>query len=316
MIRAARVGAGALLALVLALVLTGCSMVGLGYPRLPDLGVLWVQRQVSLERAQADALKQDLSALLSWHRQHQLGPTADVLRRWQGMADADLSADQVCQEFDTARGLLRDLARQAVPAMTRLGRSLHAGQTQEWAQAQQKSHTEFRETYLDTTPARSWLGLAQATAPTTLPGHARHPSGISPAGLDKRLSQAKERYGMLYGTLTTAQLDTLQQTIHQSIFDPSRMLAERERRTQDMRQTLVQLSAVATDAQAQALVQGWLERLLTPPAPAQQAHHQALAREGCAQLARMHQLATPEQRRHAAATLGRYESELRQLAPR
>ena len=312
MIRAARVGAGALLALVLALVLTGCSMVGLGYPRLPDLGVLWVQRQVSLERAQADALKQDLSALLTWHRQHQLGPTADVLRRWQGMADADLSADQVCEEFDTVRDLLRDLAWQALPAMTRLGRSLHASQHQEWAQAQQKSHSEFRETYLDTTPARSWLGQAQAT----IPGHASHPTGISPAGLEKRLSQATERYSMLYGKLTAAQLRTLQQAFNQSIFDPRRMLAERERRTQDMRQTLVQLSAVATDAQAQALVQGWLERLLTPPAPAQQAHHQALAREGCAQLARMHQLATPEQRRHAAATLGRYESELRQLAPR
>ena len=68
MIRAARVGAGVWLVVVL----TGCSMVSLGYPRLPDLGVLWVQRQVSLEHAQADALKQDLSGLLAWHRQHQL----------------------------------------------------------------------------------------------------------------------------------------------------------------------------------------------------------------------------------------------------
>lgn len=146
MIRAARLGAGVWLVVVL----TGCSMVSLGYPRLPDLGVLWVQRQVSLEHAQADALKQDLSGLLAWHRQHQLGPTADLLHRWQGMAHTDLSADQVCEEFDTVRGLLRDLARQAVPTMTRLGRSLHASQHQEWAQAQQKSHSEFRETYLDT----------------------------------------------------------------------------------------------------------------------------------------------------------------------
>ena len=45
-------------------------------------------------------------------------------------------------------------------------------------------------------------------------------------------------------------------------------------------------------------------------------HHQALAREGCTQLARIHQLATPEQRRHAVTTLGRYETELRQLATR
>ena len=76
-------------AALLALVLTGCSMVSLGYPRLPDLGVLCVQRQVSLERAQTDALKQELSDLLAWHRQHQLGPTADLLHRWQGMADTD-----------------------------------------------------------------------------------------------------------------------------------------------------------------------------------------------------------------------------------
>ena len=308
MIRAARVGAGVWLVVML----TGCSMVSLGYPRLPDLGVLWVQRQVSLEHAQADALKQDLSGLLAWHRQHQLGPTADLLHRWQGMADADLSADQVCQEFDTVRGLLRDLARQAVPTMTRLGRSLHASQHQEWAQAQQKSHTEFRETDLDTTPPRSWLGQAQAT----IPGHASHPTGISPAGLEKRLSQATERYSMLYGKLTAAQLRTLQQAFNQSIFDPRRMLAERERRTQDLMQILAQMESAATEAQAQALMRGWLERLLMPPVPAQQAHHQALAREGCTQLARIHQLATPEQRRHAATTLGRYETELRQLATR
>lgn len=328
MIRAARSAAGlaaqgeisrvirGVIAVGLAVVLTGCSMVGLGYPRLPDLGVLWVQRQVSLERGQADALKQDMANLLAWHRQHQLAPTADLLHRWQGMADADLSADQVCQEFDTVRGLLRDLARQAVPAMTRLGRSLNASQQQELAQSQQKSHTEFRETYLDPAPARSWLGLAQATIPTPSPGQARAATGISQAGIDKRLSQAADRYEMAYGPLTTAQHQTLQQAITQSVFDARRMLAERERRTQDLLQTLALLGPVATEAQAQALMQGWLERLLAPPSPGQQAHHQALARESCTQLARIHQLATPEQRRQAAATLGRYEAELRQLATR
>lgn len=299
----------ALALLVAGGLLAGCSMVSLGYNRLPELGVLWVQRQVSLDGPQAETLDQDLRTLLAWHRQTQLGPTADLLRHWQGLTAHELSADQVCHEFDKVRQLLDPVTTQALPGLVALARSLTPPQRQALAASQQKSHEVFRRDHLATTATRPWMGLGQAhAAPAETP--------FTAASVAKRLDTATGRYEMLYGSLTPAQQDALRQSVVKSSFQPERILAERERRTADLLRTLEQVGAADSDPQAQALLQGWLSRWQVSPTPGHAAYVKALTREGCGQFATLHRLATPTQRAEAARVLARYEADLRQLALR
>lgn len=199
-----------LLTLCATLALGACGVVSLGYPRLPDLGLLWAQRQVSLSDAQTDRLRQDLLDLLAWHRSTQLLPTADRLRHWQTLASGELSAAQVCREADAVRGLLDAMVPQALPALVRLAQSLSAEQRQALEAAQRRSLDEFREAHLGARPSRSWLPSArahtaagpEATAPTPTPAAA---AAARAASLEKRFDTAAGRHEMLYGALNPAQ---------------------------------------------------------------------------------------------------------------
>ena len=59
---------------------------------------------------------------------------------------------------------------------------------------------------------------------------------------DKRCEQFLERGEMIYGRLDEPQRSALRRQIEQSVFDPQRILAERQRRQQDALQTLRQLA--------------------------------------------------------------------------
>ncbi len=305
----------ATLVLTVALAASACSMLSVGYNRLPELTSLWLNRQIPLETAQQDALDQDLHQLLAWHRQTQLTPTADLLRRWQDLATTDLSADQLCREFDSVRQLLNTVSEQALPAMVRLANSLGPRQQQALAAAQRESHAKFRDEHLPPTGGRNWLGNALAKgveAPAT-PGAQRTANAKSQ---DKRFDTASDRYAMLYGRLSGPQQAALRQSVAQSVFSAPRTLAERERRTQDLLNTLVATQAASSPAEATAQVRAWLDRLQRSPTPGYPAYAQALTHEACAQLATVHQLASPAQRQQAANTLAKYESDLRQLSAR
>ena len=298
------------------LVLSGCGMVSLGYPRLPDLGLLYVQRQVSLNDAQAEQVREDLQQLLAWHRRTQLLPTADLLRRWHTLAATDLSAEQLCREADTVRDLLGAMAPQALPGLVRLAQSMDADQRQALARAQQRQLSEFREAHLGPPPAKGWLASARANpVPSSEPTPATRA-----ASLERRLDSATDRYERLYGRLNTAQRQALRESLAQSSFDAQRLLAERERRSQDLLQAVANTAQTtaaapsATGTEPAAPLRGWLARLQTSPTPGHTAYGLALQREGCAQMATVHRLATPEQRQHAMATLAGYEADLRRLA--
>jgi hypothetical protein len=274
------------------------------------LARLWVQRQVGLERGQQDTLTQDLRELLAWHRRTQLTPTADLLHRWQALANSDLSADQVCREWDSVRALLSTLARQALPGMTRLGRSLSANQRLALAESQQRHQQEFRRHHLDPTPSRHWLGMAQAQP---LPAVAARQNEAS---RQYRLETMADRLSQLYGPLSAAQMAALRQGLAASTFDPQRQLAEQVRRSQDLQDTLARLADTPSEPEAMQLMGGWLDRLQNSPTPGQRTHAQAIVQESCEQWATVHRLATPAQRQRVVQTLADHEATLRQLAQR
>lgn len=313
----------ALLGLVVALVLSGCGFVSLGYPRLPDLGLVWMERQVDLRPEQAEQWRQDLHGVLAWHRRTQLTTTADLLARWQTLATTDLSASDICREADAVRRLVDATTPQLLPAMVRLAGSLDAEQRAALAVSQQERLAEFRQQHMgESTPKAAWWPRAQAAtplAPPTAPSAAMQPPDASlpmamrSASLNKRLEQAVDRYEMLYSRLSPAQVQALKASLEQSSFDARRLLAERERRSQDLLQALADTAKAPAGAESQPLA-GWLARLNTSPTPGYAAYGRLLQQEGCAQMATLHRLATPAQRQAAASTLAGYETDLRRLA--
>lgn len=277
-------------------------MVSLAYPRLADVTVWWVQRQVSLDAEQTAQLKQDAQALLDWHRQTQLASTVDTLRYWQTLANQPLTAEQACTALDPVRQQWDAVWAQAAPGLLTLGRSLTPAQHAELAASQTKAHATFRTTYLPAAPGDTGKWLPAVWTPAT--------------AADTRLDSLTERYSRLYGALTPAQTDVLRRSVAQSSFDPARTLAERERRTQDLLQTLRQASAAPTEAAGLQAVRGWLTRLTQSPTPGYPRYSQTLLRESCHQFAQVHNLATPTQQAHAQQVLASYEADLRQRLPR
>ena len=290
-------------------VLAGCSMVSLGYNRLPDLGLLWLNRQLPLTDAQSAQARTDMAALLAWHRRTQLPATADLLRRWQDLATGDLSAADTCSEWAQVRGLLDTITQQALPAMARLASGTTPAQLAELQRTQRKGNDEFREAHAPQA-RRGWFTPANAATENS----AQASRLSAQAGLDKRLDTLRDRYSQLYGPLSDAQAALLRERLQTSPFQPERTLAERERRQTELLGVLQSLQTPQEAGQAQALVRAWLTGWSASPTPGYAAYAQQLTRDGCAQLAALHRTTTPEQRAHAVRTLKGYEQDLRALA--
>jgi hypothetical protein len=290
------------------MMLIGCSWIGLGYNRLPEITRLWLDKQLNLESTHIEPLQQDLNDLLQWHKRHQLPVIAELLHRWQSAVTAEsLSADWVCQEASQVRNLLQNVSVQALPGMVRLARRLGPTQYAALQVSQQKSDAEFRKLWLDP-PRRGWLQQAQASVTDTATTAA---TSLLQARQQQQLEKLQPRYDMLYGTLNAAQLADLRHTIVTSSFAPLLALRERERRAQDLLQTLQTIRALppsSDEAAAKALVQGWLNRLNTSPHADYARASRIWLQESCTQLSRLHQLSTPAQRQHAREVLADYEA--------
>jgi hypothetical protein len=84
----------ALVPVLLALFLAGCSSLQLGYSQLPRLAGWWADRELDLDRSQRAQLDQALIAMMDWHRKEELP-------RWQALvAQARADLDQGLSEAE------------------------------------------------------------------------------------------------------------------------------------------------------------------------------------------------------------------------
>lgn len=270
-------------ALLLPMALLGCGAVAaakLAYNQAPDLAYWWLDGYVDLTGAQSLRVKADLAQLQNWHRQTQLPQYAQTLQQLQSAVASELSAAQACRVVTDAQKTLAATLAQAEPAITSLAVTLQPVQLAAMARKFERGNTEWRSDY----PAAAPQKVQQ-----------------------RRLRMARDRTELLYGSLNELQLQALTQGLARSVFDPATIYAERLRRQQDALQTLQRISSAPEPGAAGGQVQALLTRTLTSPDAAFRRHQAALLQEGCALLAEVHALATPEQRVAAARTLQRYE---------
>jgi hypothetical protein len=274
--------------LALALALSACSAIKLGYNNLAEAGYWWLDGYLDFEDTQDQRVREDLSRLHAWHRGAELPRLAELLQRLERLVPGDVTPAQVCAFVPPLRERLQAVTGKAEPSVVTLALELGPAQLEHLERKYAKNVAEYRKDWLRLTPAEQ---------------------------ADKRARQLEDRIESLYGRLGPEQRALLLQQVRRSAFDAQRVLAERQRRQRDTLQTLRKLAGqpVPLD-EARTVMRGLLDRGLNSPDAGSRAHQDSLVQESCATLAAVHNSTTPAQREHAVRRLRGWQRDLGELA--
>ena len=266
-----------LLMLAIGLQLTACSMVRLGYSQLPELSHWWLDSYLDLDAAQSTALKTDLAALHTWHRQQELGGLAQTLTQLANAAGQDTTTQALCQTTDEVRQRVDVLAAQSVPMFTRLATTLTPVQLdhlqRQLTKRRQDWQEEWREEDADT----------------------------------RRADRLIERAQQFYGRLEPGQKALVRAGVAADPIDTQQMFDDIRERHQDIEQTLRKLAAGnLTDTDASSEVRALLDRLMRPTNAQRSAQRQQAQ---CQLFADLHNSASITQRQRLAASLKAYAAD-------
>ena len=275
---------GVLLAVLL---LSGCSAVKLAYHNAPELSYWWLDSYLDFTPAQSSRVRSDLTALQSWHRQHELPLYAATLEKLQGMAGASVSAGQLCAVAEELRPRLQALLDSAEPTVLAISPTLTMAQMAHLTQQFDKRAEKWRQ---------DWL------------------AGTALERRERRLKQLLERAEPFYGRLDKAQRALLQNAVADSLFDADLNHREALRRQQDTLQTLRRVQGRKPDEPGVRVeMRGLIERAMSSPDTEYRNYASRMQLETCTTLAALHNSSTAEQRRHLMEALKDYESDARAL---
>lgn len=277
-----------ILALGFAVGLSACSAVKLGYNNLPELAFWWLDGYADFTDTQEGTVKDALAQLHAWHRREELPRLAELLGRMEQLAPGPITAPQTCEIVTELQARAFAVADRAEPAVLTLATAVTTAQLQHLERKYRSSNESYRQDWIEAGPE---------------------------AMQQKRFDQLVDRSETIYGRLDEAQRAVLRQGLAQSIFDPRRLLAERQRRQQDLLQTLRKVSDPALPGtEVRAAMKAFLERSVRAPDPVMRKYQEDLLQEGCRLFAAVHATTLPPQRQQAAQRLRAYQRDLRELA--
>ena len=275
---------GVLLAVLL---LSGCSAVKLAYHNAPELSYWWLDSYLDFTPAQSSRVRSDLTALQSWHRQHELPLYAATLEKLQAMAGASVSAGQLCAVAEELRPRLQALLDSVEPMVLAISPTLTMAQMAHLTQQFDKRAEKWRQ---------DWL------------------AGTALERRERRLKQLLERAEPFYGRIDKAQRALLQNAVADSLFDADLNHREALRRQQDTLQTLRRVQGRKPDEPGVRVeMRGLIERAMSSPDTEYRNYASRMQLETCTTLAALHNSSTAEQRRHLMEALKDYESDARAL---
>lgn len=280
--------AGIILALALALGLAACSAIKLGYGTLPDVLYWWLDGYADFTDEQDPTVRAELARLHAWHRQQELPRLVEVLGRLEQLAPGEISPAQACAVVTDVQGRLRAVWDAAEAPAATLAVSLTPEQLRHVERKLRSANDKFR---------REWIHIPTAEQQ------------------EKRYDQMLKRLESIYGSLAEPQRAVLKEGIAKSTYDPARILADRERRQQDLLRVLRRLAGQdVPPAEARAQLRAWLDRAQNAPDPAYRSWQQGLVDEGCRTYSEVHRSTTAAQREQAVRRLRAYQRDLRELA--
>lgn len=274
--------------MLVAFMLQACSASKLAYNQAPDLAYWYLDGFVDFSGAQSVQVKDDLSKLQAWHRQTQLPTYIDTLQKMTQKMPVDVSAQDACTIFSEARRKFLIVSDQAQPVVVTLLDTLTSSQIDVMARKFEKGNVEYRKDYLQTG---------------------------KPINQSKRYKQAVSRAETLYGRLDDKQTSLIASQVEKSRFNATLAYAERQRRQQDVLQTLRALSkSQPTTEQKKLAVRSLFERSFVSPNANYADYVEALTKDSCANFANLHNTTSASQRLKAVETLMGYEQDIRTLS--
>lgn len=273
--------------LLLALAVSACSAVRLGYNNAPGLGYWWLDSYIGFDNAQSIQLRAELAALQLWHRKSELPVFISTLEKLERLVPSKLTAVQLCTLYDEQKPRLQAILDQAEPAVIALAAKLSNEQLDHLAQQLDQRSEKWRE---------KWLDVSRSERQ------------------QRRVKQLADRAEMLYGPLEEAQRALLRTSVAASVFNAELSYRESLRRHEDTLQTLRQLrSGSLTTAQARAAVHVWMARSIGSPNAHYREQLERVVQENCKMFAALHNSSTAAQRLKAIETLKDYQADARAL---
>lgn len=274
--------------MLVAFMLQACSASKLAYNQAPDLAYWYLDGFVDFSGAQSVQVKDDLSKLQAWHRQTQLPTYIDTLQKMTQKMPIDVNAQDACTIFSEARRKFLIVSDQAQPVVVTLLDTLTSSQIDVMARKFEKGNVEYRKDYLQTG---------------------------KPINQSKRYKQAVSRAETLYGRLDDKQTSLIASQVEKSRFNATLAYAERQRRQQDVLQTLrALLKSQPTTEQKKLAVRSLFERSFVSPNANYADYVEALTKDSCANFANLHNTTSASQRLKAVETLMGYEQDIRTLS--
>jgi hypothetical protein len=267
--------------------LASCSTIKLAYGQAPDLLYWWLDGYLDLNDAQSVRVRAELSQLHTWHRKTELPKVSALLQKAQTAAAADISGEQACGYYQSARQLWGGWIERAIEPSAELVMSLQPEQLEQLSRKYAKSNDEFLNNFVNTSAEKRDA---------------------------RRLKQFTERSEMLYGNLDDAQLASLRRMVQSTGFDAALIHRERLRRQTDALQMLRQLQTKPQSAtQVQTQLRAYIARATTSPDPTYRDYAQRLVTQTCDNFAQLHNSTTPAQRSKAAQALNNYDRDAKAL---
>lgn len=274
--------------LALAVGLSACSAIKLGYNNAAELTYWWLDGYLDFTDEQAPRVREDLARLHRWHRENELPRYAQLLQRLEQMLPQEVSAAEVCAVAGDIERRLTALSAQAEPAVVATALGLDDEQLQHLQRRYERNNADYR---------KDWLALDEA------------------GQQDKRFKLLLERSEMIYGTLAAPQQEVLRQQVARSTFDAGQFDAERQRRQRDALLTLRSLTTPPMPpGEAVLAMRGYLARARHSPNPVWRRQQELLLQEGCRTFAALHNSTTAAQRDSAVRRLRAYRRDLDELA--
>jgi hypothetical protein len=272
-----------------ALTLSGCSALGLGYGQAPRLGVWWVDRYLDLDDAQGLQLRTALERWQAWHRQGPLAADLALLEQAAQETRQDTTPEQTCQWLQRLEQRRDTYLATLAPALAELLPTLTPAQLRHLEQRFAKNDADWRDEQLP-----------------------RDPQKREAAAIDRVLDRTES----LYGRLDRAQRDFIAERTRRSPWDPERWLVDRQARQRDTLETFAGWAASPGPlAQRQEQVQRWLVRAMQPSSPALRQQREEVIAYQCRFAAELHNRTSASQREHAAGKLLGYAASLRSHLP-
>jgi hypothetical protein len=279
-------------ALALVFWLGGCSSVKFAYSQAPDLLHLYLDRYFDFNSEQSQQVKSELVKLQAWHRQTQLPAYVETLQKLKGQMSADFSGAQACSIYADARSKLQSITNHVEPASAQLIMTFDENQFLQMEKKFTRDNAKFQKEYIAAT-----AGAIRA----------------------KRLKDAIERAEKLYGGIDDQQVATLGRIIDRSRFDARFILSERQRRQQEMLNSLKTVALPggnrsATVGKAEQIVRNLLAQTFESTDVRYRAYLGAMTQDVCDGFADFHNITTPAQRGRAVETLDKYARDFKTLA--